>query len=138
MNIPSYIDKMKKIQKKILKYIKEGSKTNLPSLNNQNENEKIINDKNEFKSFLHLICKISNNNYRSQGFHAIIEHILSFYRNQILNFFTNNEIFNIFKNNKRILLFLIEEKIIIFDQSIFQKITNKKYAKFNYSQYFMP
>ncbi|KAK8841958.1 hypothetical protein M9Y10_026914 [Tritrichomonas musculus] len=138
MSIPSYIDKMKKIHKMILKYIKEGSETNLQSLSNEIENEKIINDKNEFKSFLHLICKISNNHYKSQSFHAKIEQILSFYRNQILNFFTNIEIFNIFKNNKRILLFLFDEKIIIFDQSIFQKVSNKKYAKFNYCQYFMP
>ena len=128
---------MKNIQKKIFKYIKKGMETNFQSLTNEIENDQIMNDKNEFRSFLHLIIRISNNN-RSQNFHVKIEQILSFYKNQILNYFTNDEIFDIFKNNKRILLFLFDEKIIIFTESILQKISKKKYIKSNYIQFLLP
>ena len=129
---------MMAIQKKLLKFIKKNKEGNFQELTNIIENVKIIDNKYDFKSFLHLISKISNNHYRFLGFHEKIEQILSFYRNQIQNYFTNDEIFNIFKNNKRILLYLFDEKVIIFDQNILYKIINKNYEESNKTQYFMP
>ncbi|KAK8849291.1 hypothetical protein M9Y10_018660 [Tritrichomonas musculus] len=138
MSIPNFIDKMTRIQKGLLKFIKSDNESDLQELTNIIQNEKSIDDKYEFKSFLHLISKISNNHYRTKNFYDKIDQILSFYREQIQTYFTNNEIFNIFKSNKRILLFLFNEKIIIFDKNILYKISKKKYEESYYSQYFMP
>ncbi|KAK8844336.1 hypothetical protein M9Y10_024550 [Tritrichomonas musculus] len=99
-------------QKSLLKFIKNNKEENFQELTNIIENEKIIDNKYDFKSFLHLISKISNNHYIFLGFHEKIEQLLSNYRNQMQNYFTNDEIFNIFKSNKRILLYLFDEKII--------------------------
>lgn len=53
-------------------------------------------------------------------------------------FFSNDELLNIFKNSKRILLYLIQEKLIIVDKNFIQKISEAKYIKNLYPQYFSP
>ena len=103
------------------------------------EKFKIREQRHEFENILHLIAKISNNHHRYPNFIKKIETILTFYKADIENFFSNTEIFNIFKGNKRLLLFLIKTKIIKFDEYIITEITTKiRYLNNYYPLYFLP
>ena len=82
--------------------------------------------------------KITKNHHHSPGFYAKIDQILTQIKNDIKTNFTNSEIFRIFKSHKRILLYLLENKILIPDESIAQAISEPKYYKQFYPQYFYP
>ena len=136
--INGYANKIKKIQELILEYIEndDSSETSFQNLINYFDDQKISNNKPEFKTVLHLISKITDNHHRKSDYFSKIEQILKRYQENIKSSFTNFDIFNIFKSNKRVLLFLFEEKIVIPDKSIAWIISNGKYKEEKYPQYF--
>ena len=138
--ISNYIKKNKEIQEILLEFIDKQDNLEENFLNFQIsfQENKIADDKHEFKLLLHFIASISDNHYRESNFFDKIEKILINFQEEIKNNYSNKEIFNIFKNNKRILLFLFEQKIVKFDQSIRNAISTDEYSKKSYLQYFSP
>ena len=139
-DIKEYFKKMEEIQIKLIEFIDGGS-------NNENEfkdlislfdEQKIKENKHNLKTLFHLLVKITDNHHRSANFFDKIEQILSFFQDEIKQNFSNFDIFNIFKSNKRILLFLFERQIITPDNSISNIITNAKYKKLKYPEFFFP
>ena len=110
MSIIEYIDKMKKIQNSLLKFVEEKKEEeeNYENFKNILRDQQITKDKQDLKTILRLISTISNNHRRIPRFIEKIERILQEIKNEIQNHFSNSEIFEIFEDNKRILLFLIE------------------------------
>ena len=106
---------------------------NFQILNDLLKDQKILENRHEFKAVLYMIAKISNNFSRNSYFINKIEKIIDNYKDQIKNNFTNSEIFDIFYKNKRILLFLIENKVVNVDKTIYNKMRN-----YNYLYYFYP
>lgn len=139
-NINQYVDQLKQIHKILLEFFKndENQESDLEQVIKFLNDQKINENANDFKLFLHLISKISNDFHRYNGFFEKIEKILKTYQEDIQRNFSNMEIFNIFKANKRTLLFLFEEKIIIPNQEIFEIITGQKYIENFYPHYFYP
>ena len=139
ISIVQYIKKMKMIQTALISFLeKENTDDNFINLKDLIIETKIHKDQHKFKSFLHLLLKISNNYHRQSFFFEKIEKILVFFQNDIKQYFTNFEIFNIFKSNKRILLFLFEQSIIKMDKQIVKRLITDKYIKYKYPQYFSP
>ena len=128
----NYIDNMKNIQEKFLEFIENEKKDDSELIELLNQQDF---DSHEFKSFLYLILKISNNHFRSPFFFKKIFQILKIYEDTIKKTFSNEDIFNFFKSNKRIVLFLIQEKILNIDENISEKMFN---LNSNYSKYFYP
>ena len=145
MEIFDYIEKKKDIHKKLLEYLENEKNVEeyFQNVVQKINDQKIQNDKQEFKAILRLIIKISNNHKRSPNFFIKIEQIISNFKNDIKQIFSNSEIFDIIKSNKRIILYFIEEGIIIPDESIINVImpekfsfSNLKYIKASYPFYF--
>lgn len=131
--INQYLHKKKLIQEIILDYLdSENNQDSLQKIASYYENEKIREDKKEFLELIKMIETISEDHYHSTNFYQKIEQILSLFKNDIQQFFSNKEIFNIFKNNIRILLFLLNEKIVVLNKTIVNFIRSK------YSVYFYP
>lgn len=138
MDMQQYLEQMKNIQNTILEFINneqnEGNYQNLISFLNQEVKE----NQYKFRSFLNMISKISENYHQSPDFYDKIIKIISIFKVEIKQTFSNHEIFNIFKSNKRILLFLFEENILIPDEFIASFISTKKYQKRSYPHFFYP
>ena len=134
------VEKMKIIQKLLLDFLEDesNSEENYEILIKNIADQKIIDDKYEFKSLLYLINNIGKNHQRVCNFICKIEQILSNFKIEILNYFSNSEIFKIFEDNKRVLLFLIQEKIINIDGNIVNQITKMEFIDKKYPQYFGP
>lgn len=140
MSIEGYIEKMRKIQSSLLKFLDEelDVEENYENFNKILTDYKLKEDKHELKLVLRLINTISNNHRRIPYFISKIERILGEMKNEIKLHFSNSEIFELFENNKRILLFLIKENLFKIDENIFTQITKNKYIKNKYPQYFAP
>ena len=141
MSKKDFLDEMKIIEIKFLEYL--DNETNeeeilFTSLKLILADFRIQDDLYKFKSFLHLLMKISNNYHRKINFFEKITRILKLFKENIINYFSNSEIFNIFKANKRLLLYLINEGILIFDNNIFKKITTNNFRSKKYPHYFLP
>ncbi|KAK8837055.1 hypothetical protein M9Y10_037104 [Tritrichomonas musculus] len=138
--VTSFLSRMKNTQEKILSFLDsdQNREEDLQVLLRYFQDQKICEDKVEFKALLHLISKISNNYHRSTNFICKIEQILKNLQEKTKNYFSNYDIFHIFKNNKRILLFLFEEKVIIPDKSILSQMTKHKFKFREYIPYFYP
>ena len=132
--ISDYIKKNKEIQETLLDFIdkQDNLEENFHNFQLSFQENKIADDKHEFKLLLHFIASISDNHYRESNFFDKIEKILLNFQEEIKNNCSNKEIFNIFKNNKRILLFLIEQKILNFDQTIHKLMSTDEYSKKTY------
>ena len=138
MEIQKYVSSKINLQKYLLEFINESENEEITfkQLTQCIETQQIINSKSEFKAFLHLIVRISNHHHRHINFFIRIEKILSLFKHEMQECFSNDEIFNIFKSNKRILLFLFEEKVLIPNQSIAEIMNNNKYKERDYLYYF--
>ena len=138
--IKEYIDKKCDLQTNLLNYlddsqnVEEKYQTLFEVIDNQN----IFKDKIELSNFFQLISKISINHQRFPNFFSKIEKVLNKFSDEMKKFYSNDELFNIFKNSKRILLYLIQEKLIIVDTNFIKKISENKYIKKSYPQYFSP
>lgn len=141
MEIQEYLEKKKKIQQNILDYINANEnytefKQNLTELLKKH---KYTNNRQELSSLLYLVSKISENHHHTAHFYEKLESILSIYKQDIKEIFSNQEIFKIFHGNKRLLLYLHEEQLFTFDSTISNQFLKKsKYIKSNYSTYFYP
>ena len=141
MSIEKYLEEMKKIQKSLLDYIdyETDIEEKYQNLINLFDDNKIHDNQFEIRLLFNLILKISNNHHRETGFFSKIEQILKLFKNDIQKYFSNSELFYIFKSNKRLILFLLEENLMVMDEYIVKKIiTNWKYLKLKYPQYFQP
>lgn len=98
----------------------------------------IAENPKKLKEILLMIVSISNNSYRNFSFFSKIEQIIVYFKEKIIEYYTNTEIFNIFMSNKCLLLFLIEEKILLFNIEILQLLFENKFIKQNYILYFYP
>ena len=135
MDSQVYIKEIRSIQNSLLNYINEESESNdlfqaMIKLINQ---LKILEDQADFKSFLYLISRISNEHHRFPSFFSKIEKILLNFKDEIQRFYSNSDIFNIFYSNKRILLFLIQSDIIKIDEYVLSQIQDQKYSQFFYN-----
>lgn len=140
MSIEEFVEKMKGIQNSLLEFLEDESESehNYEDFLKFIADQKVVEDKYEFKLFLRLISRISNNHKRVHNFIGKVERILRHFTKDIQNYFSNSEIFGFFKDNKRILLFLIQEKMIIIDEFIVSVIARTEYTNLNYIEYFAP
>lgn len=131
---------MRSIQSEFLKFIDddENFEEKFQNLLLLFEDKKIRENKNDLRLFLHHITSVCANHHRNKNFFNKIERVIKLFKDEIKKFYINSEIFSIFRKDKRILLFLVEEKILIFDEYVAKKITESKYAKKKYPQYFTP
>ena len=136
--IQDYFEKLKLIQEALLSFLDDENNQTFESLTKLMNEQKITENKDDFKLFLHLLCKISNNHHRTPYFFNKICDILKTIQADIKKNYSNFEIFDIFKENKLVLFLLFEEKIIIPEKAISLIITNEKYTKLFYPQYFYP
>lgn len=135
--IQCYLRNMKEIQELLVAYLDESSEADDFFINiiTNHQISKYKNDKEKFISILILIVKISNNYHRTPDFFNRIDRILSYFKNDIKQTFSNVEIFQIFKSNKRLLFYIIKENIMIIDKNIAQKIYNiETYCEFFYPE----
>ncbi|KAK8885116.1 hypothetical protein M9Y10_044245 [Tritrichomonas musculus] len=136
MSIQAYNEQKKELQNNLLAYIENESNdtSNLETLINCIESQKILEDQGEFRELLKLISKIFKNHHRNSSFIQKNEELLSRLSGQIKQTFSNSDIFEIFKNNKRLLLYLIQNQIIQIDKSIADSIIMKCEEKYFYPE----
>ncbi|KAK8897711.1 hypothetical protein M9Y10_015676 [Tritrichomonas musculus] len=141
-NVPEdYFKKLRDIEEKLHLFLQnqDDQSTNLILFIEDLQEAKLLENKYELKSFLHLVVAISNNCHRSQLFFSNIDLLLKSLYYKIQYFFTNFEIFHIFQRNKRLLLFLFNLKILKPTKEIYSVIiTNKKCIEGRYLEYFFP
>ena len=140
MNIQNYLEKMAKIHTHLLNFLDDerNDDVNYQILIDIFSEMKIHDNRNEIKSLLYLLLKLSTNHHRSILFFNKIERILTIFKNDIKFFFSNSEIFHIFKGSKRILLFLLEENLLKIDGFITSKFHDDRYSQMYYPIYFLP
>lgn len=135
MNPHEYLSSKISLQNAILEFIdnetnvEEHFQNIIQLINNQN----ILTDVNEFRSFLHLVDVISRHHNRSSNFFSKIEKILLILKDCLQKFLTNDEIIQIFKYNKRIILFLLQNNTIRLKKQfvkIFQYYNYKKFPHY--------
>ena len=103
------------------------------------ETIKITSSKEEFRTILRIISKISSNHYRSPDFFKRIELLLTYLSENIKKVFNNEEIFNMFCINKRIILILLKNNIMTINDCVSTIITENLhfYSKL-FRPYFLP
>ena len=138
--VQQHFDKIKNIEENLLNFIDEKSESdnNFQIFVDMLDKQKIIENKQEFKSFLYLLVQISNNYHQYPGFYDKIDKILSNYKESIQKYFQNSEIFHIFGRNKRILFFLIQNGLFTINQNIYEIFMQSKYFNQSYIDYFYP
>ncbi|KAK8845850.1 hypothetical protein M9Y10_020775 [Tritrichomonas musculus] len=140
MSVSDVIEKMKAIQSKLLHFLDSDNDIKIDSLDFYNylNETKISDNQHDLTPFLQLLVAIANNHRGGASFFDKIKQILSFFKKEIQQFYSNSEIINIFQSNKRILLFLIKENIITADFYFRKTIISDEYVKAKYPQYFAP
>ena len=136
MKIKAQLENLEKLYSLVLDFIDEEKDTeeNFQNLNNLISEQKINENKSEFKTLLRLLVNLSNNHYRGKDFFEKIEKIIIEYKSNIQIHYSNTEIFDIFKSNKILLLFMFEQKMIIFDKYIFEMITTEDIDNTDFDQ----
>ena len=139
MNGKDSFKNLKNIQEEFLNFLDndEDVDVNFKNLIQLFKDTKILEFQHEFRLFLHMIAKVSNNYHHGLNFYSKIERILQHFKDDIKKI-GKTRIFNFFKGNKRILLLLIDTKIIEADEFFIKQIIQKKYIKKKYPQYFAP
>ena len=140
MEVQTYLEKMKGLHQLILDvFEKEGpDEDTFKALAYFLRRKKIIEDKHDFKTALHLILKVANNHHRPPDFSEKIEKLFTPLKDDIKNSFSEWEIFNIFKSNKRIILYFFESSIITVNKVLFDIINTIKFRQNYYLRYFFP
>ena len=120
MEVQTYLEKMKSLQKGFLSFLtcKTKEEENYQNLIQLLDDYKIKENQSDFKMFLRLITKIANNDQHLPNYFIKIKSVIDNIKNEIKQTFSNREIFDIFRSNKRIILFLIEANIIAFDETL--------------------
>lgn len=140
MDFQDYIKTQREVQALLLQCIenKEKQEDSYNNLINLFESNKILENPTEIKEFLYLLVRVANKHHRTPDFFSVIERFISYFKEQMKQFYSNYEIFNLFKSNKRLLLTLFEEQIIVPDQSIASTLSNGKFPSQYYLNYFYP
>lgn len=140
MNAQSYINKLKGIEEKLLKFLDYGDdeEENYENLRITLIDQDFITDPYQLKMFLYLLNKISKHHHRSKKFFDKIQKLIKLFQKEMTQFFSNWTIFKIFSKSKRIVLFLIEEKIITMDIEIYRTMFRDKYRRLFYPEFFSP
>ena len=140
MEVRAYLEKMKSLQKSLLLFLenKTDEEENLQNLLQLLEDYKIKANTSDFKMFLRLISKISENNQHFSNYFDKIKSVIDHIKTEIKQTFSNQEIFEIFKRNNKFLLFLVKSNIIVFDESLYNHI-KKPYSSYDdYLPFFFP
>lgn len=124
--LKEFINTLKEFQDSFIRFIEnhENTETDFRYLNDFISKTEIRKDIHKLKLVLHLIAKKSNNHYHLSNFHGKIFKVLTAFKEEIKNYYSNYSIFNIFKSDKQIILFLIEMEIICIDNFSFASLTN--------------
>ena len=140
MDTQEYLEKIQKIENRLIEYLdrQDNIEENFQNIINILNDQKVLENRHDFRLFLHLLTCITNNHHQIQHFFDKIEKILINISSKIKEYYTNFEIFEIFKSNKRLLLFLLQNKLFYIDEDIFQLITKGKYLNYKYPEYFSP
>ncbi|KAK8843672.1 hypothetical protein M9Y10_024735 [Tritrichomonas musculus] len=136
MEIESVIREKKEIYSSLMEFIEATENADFELLIKDFESHVNFKNKEEIKSILQLISKISDNHHRLPDFidklNQIIQNLLKEIRPPITDF----EIYKIFKYNKRVLLLLLEQEFIRPDNIIISDIMKMKDRNnFPYSRY---
>ena len=125
--IKVYIDKKCDLQTNLFIYLdhSQNAEENYQTLCQVIENQNISKNKIELTNLLQLISKISIHHQRFLNFFSKIEKVLTIFKEDMEEYYSNDELFKIFKNSKRILLYLIQEKLITVDENFIKKIYKK-------------
>lgn len=136
----SYLAQWKEIQKLFLLYIEDDKTENeqfqniIAFLDTMNVKE----DPYKLKTALHLLLKIHKNHYYTTSLNSKTMKIISNYKEQILQFYSQDEIYQMFMKNKSIFLFVLQEKIVIPSMNNVPFIPKDKYQFASYIQFFYP
>lgn len=126
------IEKYKIIQDRILEFLDDES-DNVFDSNIFVELEKdFLQNRENIKTILYFLVKVSNNHKRPCNFFSKIEQIIKFFKDYIIQNFSRSEIVHIFQRNRRLILFLYSEGMIKIEDFVDKSI------KYEYSQYFIP
>ena len=140
MNFEQYIHYSELIESSLILFLQNQNDTeeHYQNLIQIFEDHKIAENPDYLKEVLLMIISFSNDFHRFLNFFDKIEKIILFFRQRILEFWSNIEIFHIFKSNKRILLFLFNKNILILDQQILNIFCDAKFIEQKYLPYFYP
>lgn len=133
--IANYLNKMTKIQNTLLGIInKEKSiEVDFYELIIFLNGLKICKNRNEFKSLLHLLSILYENNHQKPENMVFIEKIIIHYKDYIIENYQNCDIYSIFKNDNKLLLYLIQSQILKIDENI-KHLLMKKDQYFFYQE----
>lgn len=133
--IKDEIEKLKEIQLAILDYLDnyENDIVDSNKIIHILEDECISKNTYLFRDFLCLISYISNYHQKTKFFWEKIDFILSYYKKEIKENFSQSTFFNIFKNNKRILYFLFNSNILIMDKKLNDHLKDRM-DKYKYNE----
>lgn len=136
MSIQDYIDNKKEIQNIFIDYIdcEDQNEQIYSKLKAILDLHKIFKSREETLIFLHMIIEIANHHHRTKSLFIRIEKILSSYKNEIIQIFSNNELFQLFKINKLILLFLFKENMITLNDEIITDLKEKQDHQYFYPE----
>ncbi|KAK8898026.1 hypothetical protein M9Y10_000276 [Tritrichomonas musculus] len=114
MKIDSYLEGAQKLQVAVLNFIEneDNAEKNLKLLRKIFDEQKIIENHDDFKTFLYLLLNIIENHHRIPGFFGKFEQIFNIFKNDIQNNFSYSEILSIFDKKQRILMSLIKTELL--------------------------
>lgn len=108
MNAQQYITKMKQFQEDLLEYFSNDKNSENVVLFMKDQFQQ--NQIDEIKATLKLILEIVNNHLRTPCFFTKIENLLSNFKKEFQQIFSNYELFDFFKSSKLLLLFLSKNR----------------------------
>ena len=91
MSLEAYLEKMKKLQTAVLQLLEdEENEIKYSELIQLLDEYEIAKNCNELRSFFHLLLKISKNHHKSASFYNYYEQIISKYKDDIKQYFSNS------------------------------------------------
>ena len=138
MELTCYLEQKSKLYDFILDYLESENDIDDSLLTENLKKNPIHSDFFEFKVFLHILVKISENHHWNATIDKRMKSILIFFSKNIIHCFTNFEIVTIFKNCKKILLFLLKKQIAKIDESTIDIFINLVCKDRYYCHFFYP
>lgn len=123
MEMYQYLEKLKIIHKEFIDLIdlNQYEESKYQKFQTLLDDQKIGENPDELKSFLHLIVKVSKNHLRKADFFKYFDNLILHFKDEISKYYINSEIHDIFKGNRRILYFLIKLQILSVDYYVEKK-----------------
>lgn len=135
MSIDEYILTKKKIEDEIIHILDQSERNeylNFTKLRYCLNDQKILENENEFRLFIHLIISVANEYHHFPNFYDSILNIFEMVRDFFQKYLTNKEIYDISKSNKRLLLYFLENQIIKIDPIIAHQMIKGTKTMINY------